>query len=171
MDGMTEGAPAVPPIALAPDTREALWTIGFPVTVKPAGEATDGRIAMLEHLAPRGTGSPLHVHRRDDEWFYVIDGELTFWIGGRVIDAPAGSFVQGPRDIPHTFLVSSEHARFLLGADLPGVDDLERAIAEPAQRLAIHGAATAPPDVARLAAIAAEYDVEILGPPGIPVDA
>jgi quercetin dioxygenase-like cupin family protein len=49
-------------------------------------------------LAPRGAGSPLHVHHREDEWLYVTDGELTFWVGGQVINAPAGSFVYGPRD-------------------------------------------------------------------------
>src|SRR5438128_1971472 len=48
----------------------------------------------------------------EDEWFYVTEGELTFWVGGRTIRAPAGAFVYGPRDIPHTFLVSSPQARF-----------------------------------------------------------
>lgn len=37
---------------------------------------------VTENLAPRGHGSPLHVHRNEDEWFYVMDDELTFWIGG-----------------------------------------------------------------------------------------
>ena len=59
-------------------------------TVKATGETTGGRVAVIEHLAPRGAGSPLHVHRREDEWFYVLEGELTFWVGGQVIVAPAG---------------------------------------------------------------------------------
>jgi uncharacterized cupin superfamily protein len=66
---------------------------------------------VIEHLAPRGTGSPLHVHSREDEWFYVIDGELTLWVDGETIVAPAGSFVFGPKGIPHTLIVSSEEAR------------------------------------------------------------
>ncbi len=48
---------------------------------------------MIEHLAQRGSGSPLHVHHREDEWFYVVDGELTIWVVGQVINAPTGSFV------------------------------------------------------------------------------
>jgi mannose-6-phosphate isomerase-like protein (cupin superfamily) len=54
----------------------------------------------------QGVGSPLHVHHREDEWFYVNEGALTFWVGGQLIDAPAGSFVYGPREIPHTFTVN-----------------------------------------------------------------
>ena len=45
-----------------------------------------------------------------------------FWVGGHVISAPAGSFVDGPRDIPHTFMVSSEQARFLLVTEPAGFE-------------------------------------------------
>ena len=95
------------PIALGPGEGESLWFLGSHTSVKASAETTAGRVAVIEHLSPRGSGSPLHVHSREDEWFYVIEGELTFWVGGQVIDAPAGSFVYGPRGIPHTFLVSS----------------------------------------------------------------
>jgi uncharacterized cupin superfamily protein len=59
-------------------------------------------VFVIEHLAPRGAGSPLHVHTREDEWFYVLEGELTFWVAGRVVDAQAGSFVYGPRAMSRT---------------------------------------------------------------------
>ena len=104
----------IAPIALEPGEGESLWFLGAHVSVKASSETTAGRVDVIEHLAPRGAGSPLHVHTREDEWFYVIEGALTFWVGGQVIDAPAGSFVYGPRGIAHTFLVSSERARFLL---------------------------------------------------------
>src|SRR5689334_21360621 len=110
----TDASAALAPIALAPGEGEALWFMGGLTTIKASGAQTAGRVAVTETLAPRGAGSPLHVHRREDEWFYVIEGELTFWVGGETIVAPAGAFVYGPRDVPHTFLVSSEQARFLL---------------------------------------------------------
>lgn len=163
---MAESAPA--PLALGPGEGEASWFLGCLVTVKASHETTAGRVAVLEHLAPRGAGSPLHIHRREDEWFYVIEGELTFWVGGQVIQAPAGSFVYGPRDIPHTFIVSSEEARFLLVTEPAGFEGFMRAIAEPAPRRTIPPAATEPPDVARLSELAAGYGIEIVGPPGIP---
>ena len=156
------------PIALAPDAGEALWFLGTLVTIKSTAETTGGRVAVTENLAPRGSGSPLHVHRREDEWFYVIEGELTFWVGGEVIEAPAGTFVYGPRDVPHTFVVSSDQARFLLVAEPAGFEAFIRTLAEPAEQLEIPPAPTALPDVARLAAIAAEHGIEIIGPPGIP---
>ncbi len=168
-DTDTTGATAqVTPIALEAGEGEALWFLGVLATVKASSESTGGRVAVIEHLAPRGSGSPLHVHHREDEWFYVIDGELTFWVGGEVIVAAAGAFVYGPREIPHTFTVSSEQARFLLVTEPAGFEGFMRACAEPAERLEIPPVATEPPDIARLAATAAEYGIDIIGPPGIP---
>jgi quercetin dioxygenase-like cupin family protein len=162
------GIDEVAPIALGAGEGEALWFLGTLATVKASADTTGGRVAVMEQLAPRGSGSPLHVHRREDEWFYVIEGALTFWVGGQVIDAPAGSFVYGPRDIPHTFVVSSDEARFLLVAEPAGFESFMRACAEPAQELAIPPEPTEPPDFDHLAAMAAERGIEILGPPGIP---
>jgi quercetin dioxygenase-like cupin family protein len=160
--------PAIAPIALDPDQGEALWFLGLLATVKAGAETTAGRVAVIEHLAPRGSGSPLHVHHREDEWFYVLEGELTFWVGGQVISAPAGSFVYGPREIPHTFAVSSDTARFLLVTEPAGFEHFMRALAEPATELVIPAPATEPPDVEAMTRLAVEYGIEILGPPGIP---
>jgi quercetin dioxygenase-like cupin family protein len=159
---------AVAPIALRAGEGEALWFLGQLVTIKSSSESTAGRVGVTETLAPRGSGSPLHVHHNEDEWFYVIEGELTFWVGGQVITAPAGSFVYGPREVPHTFIVSSEQARFLLVVEPAGFEGFVRALGQPAQELVIPSPATEPPDVAAMAALAAEYGIEILGPPGIP---
>ena len=81
---------AVSAIALQRDEGEALWFLGVLATIKASAETTDGRVAVIEHVAPPGLGSPLHVHRNEDEWFYVAEGHLTFWVGGRVVEAPAG---------------------------------------------------------------------------------
>lgn len=160
--------PSAAPIALQSGEGDALWFLGALATVKASSEATAGRVTVTELLAPHGHGSPLHVRRDHDQSFYVLEGELTFWIDGEVIAAPAGSFVYGPRGIPFTFTVSSEQAHFLLVTEPGTFEAFMRALAEPAQRLEIPPAPTAPPDVVRLTALAAEYGVEIIGPPGIP---
>jgi quercetin dioxygenase-like cupin family protein len=165
---VTSSRPQVAPIALAPEEGEALWAFGFLATLKASSETTDGRVAVIEHLGPQGAGSPLHVHHREDEWFYVLDGELTFLVGGEVVNAPAGSFVYGPRDVPHTFIVASEQARFLLVAEPAGFEKFFRAASEPAARLELPPVPTEPPDIEGLTALAATYGIEILGPPGIP---
>ena len=154
--------------ALQVGEGESLWAFGALATIKASGETTAGRVAVIEHLAPKGAGSPLHVHHREDEWFYVIEGSLTFWVGGEVFEAAAGAFVYGPRDVPHTFLVSSEQARFLLVTEPAGFEDFMRALGRPAPTLTIPAAAAPPQDPAHLIAIAAAYGIEILGPPGLP---
>jgi quercetin dioxygenase-like cupin family protein len=160
--------PAVSPVTLGPGEGEALWAFGCLITVKASSETSGGGVAVLEHLAARGAGSPLHVHHREDEWFYVLDGELTFWVGGQVIGAPAGSFVYGPREIPHTFSVSSEQARFLLVTEPGGFEGMLLTLGEPAGSLTIPPAPTEPPDMTRIIQVCAEYGIEIIGPPGIP---
>lgn len=165
---MSNAAGKVAPIVAGPGEGEALWFLGQLVTIKSSSETTAGRVGVTETLAPRGSGSPLHVHHREDEWFYVIEGELTFWVGGEVSVAPAGTFVFGPRDIPHTFIVSSEQARFLLVVEPAGFEGFVRDLGEPAAELVIPPAPTEPPDMAAMAALAAEYGLEIIGPPGIP---
>jgi quercetin dioxygenase-like cupin family protein len=151
------------------EKHEAVWFLGTLGIVKASSETTGGQMALIEQFAPRGAGSPLHVHHNEDEWFYVIEGELTLWIGGEVITLSAGGFAFSPRDIPHTFTVSSEHARFLLGVHAAGFEGFMRALSEPATSLTVPPPADVPPDIQLLALTAAEYGLEILGPPGIPV--
>jgi mannose-6-phosphate isomerase-like protein (cupin superfamily) len=156
------------PVALGAHAGDAYWFFGTLVTIKAGADETSGGAVITENLAPRGSGSPLHVHHREDEWFYVLEGELTFWVGGELVVAGPGGFVYGPRDIPHTFTVSSAQARFLLVTHPGAFDGFVRALGQPAERLEIPDGAGAPPDMGVLVATAAEYGLEILGPPGIP---
>lgn len=158
----------VAPIAIGQEEGEALWFLGTLVTMKASAKTTAGRLAVMDNLAPKGSGSPLHVHHKEDEWFYVTEGELTFWVGGETIVAGPGGFVYGPRDIPHTFVVSSEQARFLLVVEPAGFEEIVRSVGVPAMTRTIPPASIEPPDMAKLAGLAAELGVEILGPPGIP---
>jgi quercetin dioxygenase-like cupin family protein len=160
--------PSVAPIALQPGEGDARWFLGFLVTIKSTAETTGGRVGIVEHLGTQGLGSPLHVHRNEDEWFYVTEGELTFWVGGETISAPAGSFVYGPRDVPHTFTVTSDRARFLLVTEPAGFEGFMRSLSEPAATLTLPPPSVQPPAPDVMVANAAEYGIEILGPPGIP---
>lgn len=165
---MTTQETTLAPISQGPGEGDPIWFFGGLTTIKADGSATDGRVMVIENLAPRGAGSPLHVHHREDEWFYVLEGELTLWVGGTTIVAAAGAFVYGPREIPHTFLVSSDQARFLLVTEPAGFEGFIRAVGEPAQRLEIPPPPTEAPDVEALTRLAASYGMDIIGPPGIP---
>jgi quercetin dioxygenase-like cupin family protein len=151
-------------IAHEPGAGEHLWFFGGLTTIK----ADRPRVMVTEQLAPRGSGSPLHLHHNEDEWFYVLEGELTIWVDGETIVAPSGAFVFGPRDIPHTFVVSSEQARFLLVTEPGDFVGFIRALGEPAAAPELPPAPSAPPDMERVLRAAGEYGLEILGPPGIP---
>jgi quercetin dioxygenase-like cupin family protein len=161
----------IDPIALLREEGEAVWFLGALAIIKASGETTGGRIAVIETLAPEGAGSPLHVHTREDECFYVMEGELSVWVDGRLIKASPGSFVYGPRGIPHTFTVTSQRARYLLVAQPAGFENFVRALSRPAKTLTIPPALAEPPDSERLSRIAAEHGIEILGPSGIPGEA
>ena len=91
----------------------------------------------------------------------------TIWVAGKTVVAGAGLFVFGPRDVPHTFVVSSEQARFLLVTEPAGLEGFVRALAAPAAAPEIPPAPTAPPTWSPCSA-AADHGLEILGPPGIP---
>jgi mannose-6-phosphate isomerase-like protein (cupin superfamily) len=156
------------PIVLQETQGEALWFVASLAIIKATGETTDGRCAVFEVLAPQGAGPPLHVHRREDEWFYILEGELTFWVGGRIFDVSRGAFIYGPRDIPHTYTVRSPYARYLGVVEPAGFENFMRAVAQPAKTLTIPPPATHSADLDLLASVAAEFEIEILGPPGIP---
>jgi mannose-6-phosphate isomerase-like protein (cupin superfamily) len=152
------------------EESEAIWFLGTLSIVKASRDSTAGHMAVIETLAPPGFGSPLHVHHGEDEWFYVIEGSLSVWVDGKSSELPAGSFAYGPRDLPHTFLVSSPApARFLLGAEPSGFEDFVRELGEPATALTLAPASVELPSPERMTAVAAKYGMEILGPPGIPV--
>ena len=143
---------------------EQVAFFGALTTLKATSESTGGQMLVLDQVAPRGVGSPLHVHHREDEWFYVLEGELTVWLDGETIVAGPGDFVYGPRNVPHTFIVSSDEARFLLGTQPATFEGFVRALAQPVEAFGMAG----PPDMETLIPLTAEYGLEILGPPGIP---
>jgi mannose-6-phosphate isomerase-like protein (cupin superfamily) len=137
------------PIALLPRAGEVLNFLGATATIKSPG--------WVEIDSPHGFGSPLHVHHDEDEWFYVLEGEMTIWVDGETFVAPAGSFAYGPRGLPHTFEVTgAEGARFIMVASPTFTEFIRAASGEN------------PPPPEALTEIAAGHAIEILGPPGIP---
>jgi quercetin dioxygenase-like cupin family protein len=150
--------------ALGPEQGEALWFFGTLATFKATAEQTGGQYSLVEQVAPRGVATPLHVQPEDHESFYVLEGELTFYLeDGQPIPAPAGSFVHIPKGMPHAFQVDSGTARFL-DLTTPQHEHFMRAAGEPAQGRELPPAVL-PDMVEKVNAIAQQYGVEILGPP------
>jgi mannose-6-phosphate isomerase-like protein (cupin superfamily) len=115
--------------------------------VKARAPATGGALGLVETVIPGGHSTPLHVHRHEDEAFYILAGAVDFVCGGERFRAETGAFVFLPRTVPHTFLGISDEPSRALVMFVPG--GLEEAFAEPS----------------RFDEILRQHDVEVVGPP------
>ena len=144
---------------------EALWFADALVTYKATGAETGGGLTVAEVRAPRGAGSPRHRHSNEDEAWYVIEGELTFWLGDEERTVGAGDFVFGPRDVDHRFRVDSEAARFLLLLTPAGFEEFTRACGWPATALTMPPADLPQREAALLLDAARRHQIHIVPDP------
>ena len=129
------------------------------------GAESGGAFAMMEFLVPPQHGPPPHVHHREDEVFYVIEGEFTFTVAGQTIHATAGRTLYGRRNLPHTFKNTGDKAGRMIVVVTPA--GLEKFFAEIGTPLASPQAAPVEPtpaDFQRLLAVAPRYGLEIIAP-------
>ena len=141
-------------------------------SVKVSGEQTDGRLIQVHSKDPRGTAPPLHMHHGADETLYVIDGELTIFVGDERISVGPGEFVFVPMGTRHAFLVTSEWAETVItcspaGERGPagfGIAGFFRDVGVPVvPGEAAPGLIEADPEA--LARKMAQYGIEQVGPP------
>ena len=149
------------PFATNLSTAPAYWSLGELLTVVATAEQTGGAYSLMEERLPRGAEPPPHVHRREDEAFFVLEGALTVRVGDEIFDATPGSFVFCPRDVPHLLTVTSPEVRLLTLCTPGGLEQLFVDLGEPAtsRTLPPHGDE---PDVERVVTLAAHYGAEVL---------
>lgn len=92
----------------------ARWHLGGLVTIRAAAGDTNGSLAVIEEHAARGYTTPPHVHRREDETLFVIDGTIEYTVDGTAATVTAGEVAFLPRGVPHNFAVVSDQAHFLV---------------------------------------------------------
>jgi quercetin dioxygenase-like cupin family protein len=149
----------------SPVQEQALWFLDELVRLRVRGEDTGGSLSVTEFLVPRGPASPLHVQPHEEETFYVLEGEITVHVDGTQKRAAAGDVVVVPRGTPHAYRADSERARVLVLNSPAGHERFFAAMGRPAAEDALPPAPDGPPDMARMAAAAAQAGFEILGPP------
>jgi quercetin dioxygenase-like cupin family protein len=137
---------------------EAVW---FIANLAEILHSRDGLDVVRMHAAP-GDQPPPHVHADEDEGFYVLEGELTLWVGeAEPVVLRPGDFALAPRGIPHTYRVTSGvNAVVLVTAN--GFASFVREFGVPAERLELP-VLDGPPDLDRLAAVAAEHGITFVG--------
>lgn len=106
---------------------------------------------------------PYHLHRNEDEGFYVLEGELTVVLDAKRRLVQAGDYVFAPRGVPHGLQVAgAERARTLVVASPAGFENFVSEMGAPARSLTFPPRAV--PDMEKLVLLAAKYGIEILGP-------
>jgi mannose-6-phosphate isomerase-like protein (cupin superfamily) len=144
-------------VILKPGEGRRLEAMGNVHINKAVGADTDGAWALVEQHVT-GANPPLHQHDREDEAFYVLEGRMRVWVGDAEFEAEAGSFVLGPRGVPHTFARQpGGDLKLLLLIAPAGLEQMFDEIAllsESEQQ-----------DPSVLGGIAARYGAQILGPP------
>jgi quercetin dioxygenase-like cupin family protein len=158
-------APALEPLAVRKDEGEARWWFGALAEIKATAADTGGQMTIVEVTEHPGAEAPLHVHRRDDEGFWILEGEVTFEVGDETIEASAGDYVFGPRDIPHRFTVGDRGCRMLFILVPGGIEDVIRATSEPAPSRTLPPppeAEPTPEEIEGLKAIVKEHGYELL---------
>jgi quercetin dioxygenase-like cupin family protein len=146
---------------------EETWFQPNRMRIKATSDDTGGAYGLVESWVRAGASPPLHVHHREDEAFFVLEGRVRFQAGGRDILAGPGSFVFLPRDVPHTFVVEGSEDAHMLTLVSPGGGErffVEGGCEPEGPGLPPPG----PPDIARLRELGPRYGNEILGPPLAP---
>src|SRR5215210_8705303 len=152
------------------DPESSVWYLGCLFPVLADSEETGGQYGLIESLSPKGTEPPRHVHSREDETFYLLEGEITFYIGEETYEATPGMVVSAPRGIPHSYTFETDVIRMLVLVTPGGFEEFFRPpqFSKPARALEIPPP-EGPPDVVAMVAALEQRGVEVVGPPGPPV--
>ncbi len=152
------------PVLVGPGEGPSVWSLGGRFTIKLDDAQAEGRFSLQEAMASRAAEPPLHIHHREDEAWYILDGQMTFYVDDVAYRAASGSFVLAPMGRRHTFTVDVEPTRVLVFAAPAGFEhfalELGRPVSSdvPPSDLAMPG-----PDA--LGSVAERYGIEVVGPP------
>lgn len=150
------------PVIRPPNEGRTVAVVGDVYRFLAVGEETDGKYAVWEAVVPPGGGPPPHVHSREEEGFYILEGEITFRIGEKSLVATAGMFANMPVGTPHSFKNETNRpAKMLISVAPAGLEKMFFEVGQPVPL----GSTTAPlptkEDIEKLLAVAPRYGVEI----------
>jgi len=127
-----------------------------PNDIKVAGKDTNGSLAVFEYTGNEMGGPPLHLHLKQDEIFFIVQGEYTFQVGDDKYELKAGDTIFLPRKVPHTFAQTSPTGKMFFMFQPSGkMEDFFRTI----------GNLKEPPTPEQGAKIFADHDMKVVGPP------
>jgi quercetin dioxygenase-like cupin family protein len=165
MTQQTGQTQALKPLAVRRGEGDARWWFGGLAVIKATAADTGGQLTIIEVTEHPGLEAPLHVHHRDDEGFWILEGDATFEVGDETIEANTGDYVFGPRGIPHRYTVGDRGCRMLFIMVPGGMEDVVRATSEPAPEHTLPPMPEEEPsaeEMERVKAIIKEHGYELL---------
>jgi quercetin dioxygenase-like cupin family protein len=146
------------PFVVGTGEGKVVECFGTQYTIKTTVAQSGGAIGLIEDLVPVGDGPPMHVHHREDEIFYILEGQFQVWCSGQTWIADPSSTIFLPRGVPHTYRnVGDGLGRKLITVVPGGFEGFFEEVAEGGLRI--------PEDMAKLQELAASYGLEFTGPP------
>jgi quercetin dioxygenase-like cupin family protein len=149
-------------VAVATGEGEARWWFGTLAEIKATVTDTGGQLTLVEVTCPPGYQGARHIHRKEDEAFWLLEGQMNLEVGGKHIDMQPGDYAFGPRNVPHSITTGDSGCRVLFILTPGGFEKLIMATSVPAAARTVPPPSKEKPDVARLQAIVAEFGGEIL---------
>jgi quercetin dioxygenase-like cupin family protein len=144
--------------------EQSVWYSGWLLTFLATGQDTQGQFALMEQVTRKGNVPPPHIHHREDETFYVLEGEMTFSVGDRTIKATPGTMVFLPRDVVHSFVIESEQVRILVMVTPAGAEGFFKECSVPAPSMTLPPAETPYSEIQKMMALAPKFGFEFVLP-------
>ncbi|MGC3961538.1 MAG: cupin domain-containing protein [Verrucomicrobiota bacterium] len=143
-----------------------IGVVGDVYRLLATGDDTNGQYAMIEALVPPGGGPPPHIHTREEEAFYILEGEITFQIDGKPLVATKGMFANMPVGCPHSFRNESDRpAKMIISVAPAGLEKMFIEVGQPLEAGATSAPVPTPADIEKLLAAAPNYGIEMKLPP------
>jgi mannose-6-phosphate isomerase-like protein (cupin superfamily) len=152
------------PNSSTPDAPERQFVLGqgLQATILATAEETDGHLDLMDCVQPPGAATPLHMHTRYEERYWVISGSMTVWAGQDQVTMGPGDYYVIPTNVPHMVRFGPEGARALVFSSPAGFAQLVARAGTPA-----HLATTETElDTELFMAVTTELGDVVLGPPG-----
>ena len=172
-------SPAQPPqpenrdvvVARAAGTGAATWAMGSLFERLADASDTGGQLGASVVTQPPGAASPLHVHTREAEVWYLLEGAMTYRAGEQLVHMVAGDFIYLPRNVAHAFRTDGANPTRSFVLSVPGpLLDLYDEVGRPATERGLPDGGTPAEDVALWIELTSSYGIQIVGPPIPPVD-
>jgi quercetin dioxygenase-like cupin family protein len=153
------------PTIRKPNEGRTIAVVGDVYRFLATSEDTNGKYAMWEAIVPPGGGPPPHVHSREEEAFYILEGEITFTVNGEKLVATAGMFANMPVGTPHSFKnESSQPAKVIISVAPAGLEQMFFEFGVPLPEGSTSALPPTKDEIEKLLAIAPKYGIEIKVP-------